>query len=554
MKKSVLFFLVLIACCSCSLQKKNDAKLNAAKNRHYRIHSEFKPYFDACGVDGSIVIFDRNRQEWLLSDTLGAMAESLPASTFKIINLLIALETKTIKDENEIVAWVGKTDTVKYGYRPEIYHDMPVKEAFEVSAGWVFIELAKKIGRDNYKKYLKACNYGNLNLSENGPDFWNFGDFGISPVNQVQFLKDLYEGKLPFSQHNIEILKRVMVTEKTDDFTIRAKTGWTRDKGMNTGWWVGCLETGKDTIFFATRLLQDRKNNRADFGSCRKAITKKILTDLGYLHSSNEQAGLRQPLFQSIDHVPVVVRDLEKVKSILKNQLGFTIKEGKPHEGINNCFIKFEDGTYLEFIHPTDSLPAIGRYYTQFLKKRQGGTQLALAINNTDPARQMLYVKGIPFTSDSNKIWRTIEPEAAEFFLIEYADKNKTDQKIHTTHPNTAASLTAVYVVTGNPAAEERKYESMGIKATETGLYLETPYTRFTIGHNHLYLLDGSKSKKIGQWTNLNNLRGICGFQIKLGSLQILNKLVKQRSDINYDSNSATICLKDYNLFLRFTE
>lgn len=28
---------------------------------------------------------------------------------------------------------------------------MSVKEAFELSTGWVFVELAKKIGKDNYK-------------------------------------------------------------------------------------------------------------------------------------------------------------------------------------------------------------------------------------------------------------------------------------------------------------------------------------------------------------------------------------------------------------------
>jgi beta-lactamase class D len=28
---------------------------------------------------------------------------------------------------------------------------MTAKDAFEVSAGWAFIELAKKIGKDNYK-------------------------------------------------------------------------------------------------------------------------------------------------------------------------------------------------------------------------------------------------------------------------------------------------------------------------------------------------------------------------------------------------------------------
>lgn len=104
---------------------------------------------------------------------------------------MIALETNTIKDENEIIKWVGSTDTVKYGYRPEIYHDMPVKEAFELSAGWVFVELAKKIGKDTYRKHLAESKYGNNNLSQTEADFWNFGDFAISPKNRVEFVKSL---------------------------------------------------------------------------------------------------------------------------------------------------------------------------------------------------------------------------------------------------------------------------------------------------------------------------------------------------------------------------
>jgi beta-lactamase class D len=351
---------------SCSPQRKNNVHFSATSNKNFAIHNEFKSYFDNCGVEGSIAIFDKNNQQWILSDTLNVMTENLPASTFKIINLLIALETETIKDENDIVKWIGKTDTIKYGYRPEIYHDMSIKDAFEVSAGWVFIELAKKIGKENYKKYLSVCNYGNLNFSEKDYDFWNFGNFGISPINQIEFIKNLYEERLPFSKHNIGIVKRVMITEETNNFTIRAKTGWTRDKGINTGWWVGYLEANNNTYFFATLLLQDRKNNRDDFGSCRKEITKKIFRDLGFINIPNEQQKNNSLFYNSIDHVPIVVNDLENVKEFLRGRLHFTIKEGKTHEGIKNCFVKFQDGTYLEFISPTDSLQAIGRFYKDF--------------------------------------------------------------------------------------------------------------------------------------------------------------------------------------------
>ncbi|SDD71336.1 penicillin-binding transpeptidase domain-containing protein [Niabella drilacis] len=269
---------VINGACQPASAGKADKKANAPV-----IRPGFQKYFKECQVNGAIVIYDNAKARWIVSDTVATKKATQPASTFKVINLLIALETQTIPDENYIVKWPGWTDTAKYGYRPDIYHDISVKEAFEVSAGWAFVELAKKIGRDRYKKYLTACGYGNGNLSEKDADFWNFGPFAISPQNQVAFLKKVYDGNLPFSKRNLDILKKVMVTDTHPGYTIRSKTGWTRDKGINTGWWVGYITTKDNVYFFATRLLQDRKNNRADFGSCRKEITLAVLRDLAII-------------------------------------------------------------------------------------------------------------------------------------------------------------------------------------------------------------------------------------------------------------------------------
>lgn len=273
---NILFFSIVFLMSCISRKKTRNHKLSS-ENRNFVLKPEFQKYFEACRLDGSIVVYDNLKNQFIVSDTVEIRKETLPASTFKIVNLLVALETRVISSENDIIEWPGSTDTVKYGYRPEIYHDMTVKEAFEVSAGWVFVELAKKIGKDQYKKFLDECNYGNGNLSQGDADFWNFGHFGISPINQVEFLKKLYDENLPFSNKNMDIVKRVMITNEHD---IRAKTGWTRDGGINTGWWVGYVENPKGVYFFATRLLQDRKNNTPTFGSCRKEITKSIFKDL----------------------------------------------------------------------------------------------------------------------------------------------------------------------------------------------------------------------------------------------------------------------------------
>lgn len=239
--------------------------------------SSIKKIYDQFGIAGSTTIFDYQQQKWIYTDSNDAKVPMQPASTFKIIHLLIALETGMIKDEHEIIQWPGSTDTTLYGYRPDIYKDISVKEAFEVSAGWAFIEIAKRIDRAQYAHYLKQSGYGNLDLSEKGDDFWNFGAMKISPENQINFLRRVFEHKTPFSERNLAILKRVMITEQTDDYILRSKTGWTRLDGQDIGWWVGYVERENNSYFFATRIIKPLQVTNKNFNNYRKEITKAIL-------------------------------------------------------------------------------------------------------------------------------------------------------------------------------------------------------------------------------------------------------------------------------------
>ena len=239
--------------------------------------------FEECDTEGSITLYDYNAKKWISSDINDSHYPTLPASTFKIINTLIALESDVIANENETIKWPGSTDTVKYGFRPDIYHDMSMKEAFKASAGWAYVELAEKIGKEKYKQYLTACHYGNIDLSINDDDFWNFGDFAISPTNQIEILIGVYEESLPFRKESFATLKNMMIEEQTQNYTLRAKTGWTREGGKDTGWWVGYVERDDNVYFFATRLIKSRAIANPNFGQCRKEITKAILKQLNIL-------------------------------------------------------------------------------------------------------------------------------------------------------------------------------------------------------------------------------------------------------------------------------
>ena len=240
--------------------------------------------FETCGLKGSTTIYDYHKKLWMSSDIADSQVETLPASTFKIVNTLIALETKAVKDKDEIIPWIDHYDTLKYGHRPNIYHDMDMEEAFRLSAGWAYIEMAKRIGKERYDQILTDIGYGNGDLSIDDPDFWNFGSFGVSPVNQIETLIGIYEERFDFAPEHYKTLKKMMIAETEGDAVIRAKTGWTRADGKDTGWWVGYLTKENDEVyFFATRLIKPRSETNRKFGRCRKEITRKIFKKQGVL-------------------------------------------------------------------------------------------------------------------------------------------------------------------------------------------------------------------------------------------------------------------------------
>src|SRR5690606_20343949 len=99
-------------------------------------------------------------------------------STFKILNSLIALESKVIENEKEFFQWDGVERKAMGVPVPAWNQDNNLEMAYKNSTVWFYMELAKKIGRETYKKVFQKIGYGNDRLAEKGDDFWNYGAFG----------------------------------------------------------------------------------------------------------------------------------------------------------------------------------------------------------------------------------------------------------------------------------------------------------------------------------------------------------------------------------------
>jgi beta-lactamase class D len=79
----------------------------------------------------------------------------LPASTFKIVNSLIGLQTGVISSDSMIIKW----DSVQRGVS-DWNKDLSMYEAFRVSSVPYYQEVARSIGKDRMEYWMDTVNYG----------------------------------------------------------------------------------------------------------------------------------------------------------------------------------------------------------------------------------------------------------------------------------------------------------------------------------------------------------------------------------------------------------
>ncbi len=240
---------------------------------------DFGRHFRELGVEGSILIYGADNERVYQHNAPRNATAFLPASTFKILNSLIALETGVISDEIAVLTWDGIQRKL-----PEWNRDLNMREAIKLSAIWFYQVLARRVGHEQMQKWVTQVGYGNQTIG--GKDdidkFWLEGELRITPSEQIQFLRRLYNNNLPFSKRALSIVKDIMLMEQTPDYTIRGKTGWVGFVDNVTpkiGWYVGYLEKGKNVYFFATNIdIRNKKDPAA-----RIELTRRCLKELAVL-------------------------------------------------------------------------------------------------------------------------------------------------------------------------------------------------------------------------------------------------------------------------------
>ena len=230
------------------------------------LSSYFKNY------EGSFVLFDSNRDSWIVYDMEHATHRISPDSTYKIYDALWGLEENIITPQNSLLMWNGKN------YPFETWNsNQTLQSAMTSSVNWYFQAIDEQLASTNIRNYIQQIGYGNENVSGRLSTYWLESSLKISPVEQVKLLTKLQNNSLGFSSENINAVKDAICLSSSDAGTFYGKTGTGRVDGQDVnGWFIGYIETADNTYFFATNIGADSDAT----GGNATEITMSILSDM----------------------------------------------------------------------------------------------------------------------------------------------------------------------------------------------------------------------------------------------------------------------------------
>lgn len=247
------------------------------------LHIDLAPY--AAETEGLILSFLardlRTGAEYVLERS-DLEKRHTPFSTFKIPNLVIALETGVATSLQEWREW-DEALRPAAGHWPDGWRkSQDLGTAFERSSVWYFQDLALEIGGPAYREYLSNWGYGNAAAPDKSDDFWLTGELLISLREQVDYLDALVSGELDVSPATLEALAAASDSGEIGGVTLHGKTGSGPDDPANTsgsfsGWYAGYLSRDDAaTVVFALHVAGPSFRSIRDF---RKDFAIRLLGD-----------------------------------------------------------------------------------------------------------------------------------------------------------------------------------------------------------------------------------------------------------------------------------
>ena len=252
----------------------------ACSPNNVTVDDSLKKFFDDNKVTGTFGLFDNGQGQFTIYN-LSRYKDStyLPASTFKIVNSLIGIQTGRIVNEKMVIPWDGIVRA-----NPNWNKDLTMEEAFKVSAVPYYQEVARRIGKDTMQHWLDTLGLGSrykkFSITNNIDTFWLDNTLKVTPDEELGLIKKLYFNQLPFQSRPQDIVKKIMLQESNSNYKLSYKTGFGfSENGNAIGWVVGWIEENQHVFPF---VLNIEGPPGTDMKTIRLNILKGILKKQGF--------------------------------------------------------------------------------------------------------------------------------------------------------------------------------------------------------------------------------------------------------------------------------
>lgn len=230
--------------------------------------ADLEAVFAEAGVNGTFVLFDAGDRSGVVVNLEEARERAVPASTFKLPNTLIALQTGEVSDVDEVIS-------------PDSGEELSLREALPTTDVPVHQEVADRIGFEQMSTWVDRFDYGNRKVGEEGATdrFWLEGPLEISALEQATFVAELARAELPVDVEHQHAVRDLLAMEEGPDYQLFGRTGLGVNVDPVPGWWVGWVEHGNELHTFALRLEIEEEGD-ADL---RESLGRELLVALEVL-------------------------------------------------------------------------------------------------------------------------------------------------------------------------------------------------------------------------------------------------------------------------------
>jgi len=212
-----------------------------------------------------------------------AIERHIPYSTFKIPNLIIALETGVATSLEHERPWNEQVRPAASFWPRAWKQSQTLETAFKRSAMWYFQDVALEVGGARYRRFLQGFGYGSADAPDSDDTFWLEGPLEVSPKEQALFLERLVTESLSIRPGTLSAIRDASFLEDISGHRLHGKTGSgpiTADfDGEFEGWLVGWVDrpSGAPVVYS----LYVRGPSYRSIQSFRREMSIRFLRSIG---------------------------------------------------------------------------------------------------------------------------------------------------------------------------------------------------------------------------------------------------------------------------------